>query len=272
MTDTDRDRRIAVSEITTAEWSFEEDVEGYGDTEGVDGIGIWRDKLAEFDGDAADAADLVDDAGLDVCSLIFAGGFTEDFDAQLADARDALADAETLGAPVLMLLAGPRLGVSVEEGDRLVREAVEELAPLAREAGIELALEPLHPVDATRFSTVVTIEQALDIVDGIDGAGIMYDTWNTWWDPAVEARIERAGETGDIAAVHVADWRHPSDQPRDRAVPGEGAAPLTELLAAVESAGYGGWYEVELFTEQYEPAEYPALIERCVAGTREALP
>jgi sugar phosphate isomerase/epimerase len=266
------DRRIAVSEITTAEWGFERDVEAYGETEGVEGIGVWRDNLAEFDGDADDAAALIEAAGLEACSLIFAGGFTDDFDASVADAEAAIADAATLGAPVLMLLAGPRLGVDAAEGDRLVREAIEELAPTAREAGIELALEPLHPVDATRYSSVVTLSQALDVVEGIEGAGIMYDTWNTWWDPEVEAGIERAGERGNIAAVHVADWRHPSDEPRDRAVPGEGVAPLTDLLGAVEAAGYGGWYEVELFTERYAPDEYPDLLERCVDGTREVLP
>lgn len=264
--------RIAISEITTAEWSLEEDIEHYGATEGVEGIGIWRDKIAAFDGNAADAATLVDEADLDVCSLIFAGGFTgpEEFEAQIEDAKSAIEDAVTLDAPVLMVLAGPRLGISVEEGDRLVRDALERLAPTAREAGVELALEPLHPVDATRFSTVVTMDQALDLVDGIDGAAILYDTWNTWWDPQVEAAIDRAGD--DIAAVHVADWLHPNDDPRDRAVPGDGEAPLSDLLSSVADAGYEGWFEVELFTEQYMPEEYPDLLERCVAGTREVLP
>jgi sugar phosphate isomerase/epimerase len=265
-------RRIAISEITTAEWGFEADVDHYGETEGVDGIGIWRDKLAAFDGDVDDAADLVEAAGLDVCSLIFAGGFTDasEFEAQIADTKQAIEDAAALGAPVLMLLAGPRLGVGVDDGNQLVRDAIEAVAPTAREHGVELALEPLHPVDATRYSTVTTIHQALDIVEGIDGAGIMYDTWNTWWDPQVQPGIERAG--GDIAAVHVADWMHPNENPRDREVPGQGEAPLTELLSAVEDAGYEGWYEVELFTEQYDPAEYPALLERCVTGAREVLP
>ncbi|NHN42910.1 sugar phosphate isomerase/epimerase [Halorubellus sp. JP-L1] len=266
------DRRIAISEITTAEWGFEADVEAYGETDGVEGIGVWRDKLAAYDGDPTEAASLIDDAGLDVCSLVFAGGFTDadEFDEAVADAEAAIEDAATLGAPVLMVLAGPRLGVSAAAGDELVREALERLAPIAREAGVELALEPLHPVDATRFSSVVTLSQALSLVDGVDGAGVMYDTWNTWWDPEVFDGIERAGD--DIAAVHVADWRHPSDQPRDRAVPGEGEAPLTDLLAAVEAAGYDGWYEVELFTEQYEPDEYPELLERCVAGVRDVFP
>lgn len=119
-------------------------------------------------------------------------------------------------------------------------------------------------------SEVTTAEWSLEEdVEGIDGAGIMFDTWNTWWDPRVRAGIERAGD--DVAAVHVADWKHPSDDPRDRVPPGEGETPLDELLGAVENAGYSGWYEVELFTEQYAPAEYPDLLERCVEGTRAVL-
>jgi sugar phosphate isomerase/epimerase len=261
-------RRIAISEITTAEWSFERDVESYADTEGVDGVGVWRDKLAAFDGSVADASALIDEGGLETCSLVFAGGFTDldEFDGRVADAKRAVEDAATLGAPVLMVLAGPRLGIDAPEGDDLVRNAIEAIAPAARDADIGLALEPLHPVDITRFSTVVTMAQALDIVEDIDGAGLMYDTWNTWWDPEVFEGIERAGE--DIAAVQVADWRHPSDQPRDRAIPGRGEAPLADLLARVEAAGYEGWYEIELFTERYAPEEYPVLLKECVAGVR----
>jgi sugar phosphate isomerase/epimerase len=266
------ERRISISEITTAEWGFKQDIEHYGATSGVEGIGVWRDKLAAFDGDVAQAAALVDDAGLDVSSLIFAGGFTDpsEFVSQMTDAKQAINDAATLGAPILMILAGPRLGVSVEKGDKLLRDALKELAPVAKDAGVELALEPLHPVDATRYSSVVTINQALNIIEGIDNVGLMFDTWNSWWDPQVKSGIERAGE--DIIDVHVADWMHPNDNPRDREIPGNGEAPLTDLIAAVEETGYEGWYMVELFTEQYDPTEYSDLLEQCVAGTREIFP
>lgn len=263
--------QIAISEVTTAEWSFEEDVAAYGETPGVDGIGIWRDKLATSGLDPEAARDRIDAADLDVTSLIFAGGFTDPdtLDEQLADARAAIETAAILGAPVLLVIGGPRLGVSAAEGDRRVAEALRAIAPDARAAGVELALEPLHPVDATRFSTIVTLDQALDVVAGIDGVGVMVDTWNVWWDPRVEAAIDRAADS--IAAVHVADWRHPSDAPRDRAPPGAGVAPVGALLDRVRDAGYAGPFEVELFTESYAPTEYPDLIEACVAGTREAL-
>jgi sugar phosphate isomerase/epimerase len=263
--------QIAISEITTAQWSFEEDVEQYGKTEGVDGIGVWRDKLAAFDGTTREAADLIDDAGLSSSSLIFAGGFTdpEEFDGQIADAKRAIADAQTLGAPVLLVLAGPRLGGGTATIDESVRQALDALAPVARDAGITLALEPLHPIDVTRFSSVVTMDQALDIVDGIDGVGLMYDTWNTWWEPELAAGIDRAGS--NLAAVQLADWSEQSGGPRDREAPGRGEAPLEEIVDMLGDAGYEGWYEVELFCEQYDESAYPDLLTACVDGTREVL-
>ena len=260
--------RIAVSEITTAEWSFEEDVRAYGDAPGVDGIGVWREKLAASEYSPAAARERLESAGLEACSLLFAGGFTEDFEAGLADARDAIRTAERLGAPVLLVVAGPRIGVSPAEGGRLAREAIEELAPDARAAGVTLALEPIHPIKVAEYSTVVTLAQARDAVVGVDGAGLMLDIWNSWWEPDLIEELSRAAD--EVAAVQVADFRA-EDDPLDRAPPGEGIVPLGEIVAALEGAGYDGWYEIELFTERYEPAAYPALIEACVSGTERLL-
>ena len=68
-------RKIAISEITTPRWTFREDVEAYARVPGVEGIGVWRNKLA--DAGVAAAAKLLRDAGLGVSSLIFAGRFTD---------------------------------------------------------------------------------------------------------------------------------------------------------------------------------------------------
>lgn len=259
--------RIAISEITTAEWSFEEDVRAYSEIEGIDGIGVWRETLAASDLSPQEARSRLDDAGLTACSLIFAGGFTDDFESAIADAREALETAAVLGAPVLLVVAGPRLGVSVSEGDRRTREALERLAPAAREAGVTLALEPIHPIKIAEYSSVVTLSQAADIVAAIDGAGLMLDIWNSWWEPDLPQEIEA---TADIAAVQIGDFRA-EGAPLDRAPPGEGIVPLAEVVSTLEDEGYDGWYEVELFTDRYEPDEYHELLERCVSGMEELL-
>ena len=39
--------KLSVSEITTKNWTFEQDVRGYA-AAGLDGIGLWRDKLDRY--------------------------------------------------------------------------------------------------------------------------------------------------------------------------------------------------------------------------------
>jgi sugar phosphate isomerase/epimerase len=260
--------RIAISEVTTAEWSFEEDVRAYSEAPGVDGIGVWREKLAASEYSPAAARERLDRAGLEACSLLFAGGFTEDFEAGLADAREAIRTAERLGAPVLLVVAGPRIGVSPAEGGRLAQEALAELAPDAREAGVTLALEPIHPIKIAEYSTVVTLAEARDAVAGIDGTGLLLDIWNSWWEPDLVAELPEVAD--EVAGVQISDFRA-GDDPMDRAPPGEGIAPLGEIVGALERSGYEGWYEVELFTERYDPSAYPDLIETCVSGTARLL-
>ena len=259
---------LAISEITTAEWDFSEDVAAYAEIEAVDGIGIWRDKIESVG--VENAAAMLDEHDLEAASLTYAGGFVEDFEEAVADGKQALRDAATLGAPVLLILGGPRLGIDAAKGDRRVRDALDALAPVAEETGVTLGVEPIHPMQVTVFSTVVTLDQARELVADVPNAGVVFDTWNTWWDPEIDDAIARAGE--DIAAVHVADWQHPTDDPSDRAPPGEGVAPLDGLLSTVEKTGYDDWYEIELFTERYGPDEYDSLLETCIAGTRPLLP
>jgi sugar phosphate isomerase/epimerase len=49
--------------------------------------------------------------------------------------------------------------------------------------------------------------------------------------------------------VHVADWREPTRGWADRVLPGEGVAPLPEILGALERAGWDGYYDLEVFSD-----------------------
>ena len=77
--------RLAVNELTTFRWSFEEDVRAYA-AAGITAIGVWRQKLADV-GDVKGAG-LLAAAGLAASSLQWAGGFTGS-DAPLAGFRSA---------------------------------------------------------------------------------------------------------------------------------------------------------------------------------------
>ena len=83
--------RLAVSEMTTFRWSFEEDVQHYSEA-GIEAIGIWRQKLSDFGEEKG--IELLRDSGLKVSSLMWAGGFTgsdgRSYKESVADARDAI--------------------------------------------------------------------------------------------------------------------------------------------------------------------------------------
>ena len=64
---------LSISELTTYRWSFEEDVRNYS-AAGFRAIGVWRQKLSDF-GEERGLA-LLHDSGLEVSSLLWAGGFT----------------------------------------------------------------------------------------------------------------------------------------------------------------------------------------------------
>ena len=51
----------------------------------------------------------------------------------------------------------------------------------------------------------------------------------------------------------------------DWGLPGEGVIPLRGLLEAVETAGWDGLYDVEVFSDTTEPGDYPRVLRHCRA-------
>lgn len=146
---------------------------------------------------------------------------------------------------------------------------VEGLARLAEEAarqGVSLALEALHPMDMTTWSIIPTVGVALDVLDEVrhPSLGLMLDLYNSWWDPELQASIQRAGPR--IVSVQLADWRNPTRSFTDRAIPGTGVADLGGLVRAVEAVGYQGFYDIEIFSEEIwkRPDDYPSMLEQCI--------
>ncbi len=96
--------KIAINEMTTYRWSFEEDVHNYAAAE-VSAIGIWRQKLSDFGEDKG--IELLAENGMVASSLLWAGGFTgsdgRSFKESVADADEAIRLAAALKAPCLTI-------------------------------------------------------------------------------------------------------------------------------------------------------------------------
>jgi sugar phosphate isomerase/epimerase len=234
--------RVSISEFTTLGASFDEDLVAYR-AAGVEGIGVCEIKLDES------AAERLRQSGLQATFCVPAvpsilplplmeGPVApeERVDALCASVS-RLAELE----PVCVLfLTGP-------VGDRadarpVVREGIRAIAAAGRAAGVRVALEPFHPTQADVFSFVHTIPDAVELIGGEDVA-IVLDTWHVSDPAAIEPYVEQ------IVGVHVADRREPTRSHFDRVLPGDGVLDLASVLRTLDGAGYDGWYEVEIFSD-----------------------
>jgi sugar phosphate isomerase/epimerase len=268
--------RLSINQVTTRDqWDFAQAVNGYA-RHGVMGTTVWFDKLRAHGVSAG--AKLLRDTGMTTTGLCV-GGLLSDLDHSTARARveenkRLIDDAVVVGAPCLVLIGG-----GLEPGQRdvvgarqRVLERVGELLPYASDAGVVLALEPLHPMVCAFRSVLCTLGQANDWCDALGGGpniGIAVDTYNVWWDPDIEAQLERA--QGRIAAYHVADWLlETSDLRTDRGMPGDGVIDLPRLRKLAQSAGYTGFQEVEILSTSWwarDPDEVVATIVERYAHT-----
>ncbi|MGF7177506.1 sugar phosphate isomerase/epimerase family protein [Azospirillum doebereinerae] len=233
------------------------------DRHGIRAISPWRDQVATVGLDAAVRA--VRGADLQLSGYCRGGMFPADA-AHRAEMRDdnrrAVDEAAALGAVCLVLVVGglpqySRPGSAPSKdlaGARAqVEDGIAELLDCARNAGMPLAIEPLHPMYAADRACVNTMTQALDICDRLDpdrsGAlGVAVDAYHVWWDPDLQAQIRRAGKER-LLAFHVCDWLVPTtDLLLDRGMMGDGVIDLPQMRGWVEDCGFAGYSEVEIFS------------------------
>ena len=165
----------------------------------------------------------------------------------------ALDEAAELDAAYFALVVGTGRNLSVAR--RQVEDGVAQLLDHAREVGVKLAVEPLHPVYAADRACINTITQALTLCQRIEGKvkkpmlGLLVDCYHVWWDPALETSITAAGNR--ILGFHVSDWLMPvRDVLNDRGMMGDGIIDLPYIRGLVEKSGYKSFVEVEIFSSE----------------------
>lgn len=246
---------------------------------GIRAIDPWRDQVAAIGLDRA--VRTVRDAGLDLSGYCRGGMFTAD-DTHRAQARDdnrrAVDEAKALGAACLVLVVGglpqySRPGSAATRdiiGARAqVEDGIAELLDYARQVGMPLSIEPLHPAYAADRACVNTTRQALDICDRLDpeitgDIGVALDVYHIWWDPEVLPQIARAGKKR-LHAFHVCDWLVPTrDMLNDRGMMGDGVIDIRALRAAVEAEGFAGYSEIEIFSDDWWQRPMDDALRTCI--------
>ncbi len=204
---------------------------------GIRAISPWRDQVAAVG--LEKVARQLRDAGIQLSGYC-RGGFYPAIDGQgrqaaLDDTRRAIDEAKTLSAPCLVLVVGALPGAlagkaqyrDIGRARAEVHDGIAASLEYARQVGMPLAIEPLHPMQAAERACVNTLEQALDLCDELDPAplpgsapaltpafsrqdrqeasvtasgaqlgaalGVALDIYHVWWDPKLQQQIARAG-------------------------------------------------------------------------------
>jgi sugar phosphate isomerase/epimerase len=251
---------------------------------GIRAIDPWREQVAAVGLDRA--ARIVRDAGLDLSGYCRGGLFPSDA-AHRSEVRDdnrrCVDEAKTLGAPCIVLVVGglpqfarpgsqPSKDIAAARAQ--VEDALAEMLDYAKQAGLPLAIEPLHPAYAADRACVNTTKHALDICDRLDGGrtgalGVALDVYQIWWDPEVMDQIARAGRDRRLFAFHVCDWLVPTkDILNDRGMMGDGVIDIKRYRAAVEATGYAGYSEIEIFSHEWWERPMDEVIRTCIERHR----
>jgi sugar phosphate isomerase/epimerase len=242
---------------TRRKWSLAEAIAGCA-RHGIKGIAPWRDQLQVMGVEAAGQA--IRGNGLTVTGLCRGGMFpatdAAGRRAAIDDNRRALEEAHRLQAQCLILVAGglPAGSKDIAGARTQIQDGIADILPLARQAGVPLAIEPLHPMYAADRACINTLSQALDLCDVLDprgegGLGVAVDVYHVWWDPELERQIARAGKAR-LLAFHISDWLVPTrDLLSDRGMMGDGVIDIPRIRSFLERAAYAGFHEVEIFSE-----------------------
>jgi sugar phosphate isomerase/epimerase len=246
-------------------------------------IGPWRDQVHTVGLERIGRA--LRDTGI-VLSGYCRGGFfpapdKAGLNAALEDNRRAVDEAKTLGSPCLVLVVGALPGAltgkvaykDIALARTQVFDGIAATLEYAREVGMPLAIEPLHPMLAADRACINTLEHALDVCDALDPErkgelGVTLDVYHVWWDPKLAAQIVRAGRER-LLAYHVCDWLVPTrDLLNDRGMMGDGIIELRKIRGWIEGAGYRGAAEVEIFSEDWWARPLGDVLSTCIERHR----
>jgi sugar phosphate isomerase/epimerase len=242
--------RLSLNQITTNNWSLKEAVDGCVRA-GLEWIGIWRHKIERLD----ESVQVVRESGLKVSGLCRGGMFPAatagERRKRIEDNLRAIDEAAALGTDVLVLVNGPAPDRDIAGARSMVADGIASIIPHARERGVRLGIEPLHPMFAAERSVICTLGEANRLAQRLDApeVGIIVDVYHVWWDPELYPEIEKA--SGRILGFHVSDWLVPTpDMLMGRGMMGDGVIEIRKIRTAVERAGYRGPIEVEIFNQE----------------------
>ena len=253
--------RLAVSAVSSWQWSFEEDLAFWADA-GIDHVGLSFRKLEDAGLDVAVAR--VRDAGVRVSNIVELGRWDLAAPSTWSAQRDrllgAVAAAEVLGG-CLVVTTGPAVGLEWDAAADALEEAIEPVRSAAQGAGVRITVEHTGPLRLD-LSFVTSLRDGIDLAREI-GVLACVEVNSCFAERGLAATLLEGRDV--LGHVQLSDFVIGSLSTPDRAVPGDGDIDLERIIAAVLAADYTGSFEIELVGPRIEAEGYAPAIGRAVA-------
>jgi len=256
--------RLSLNQRTTANWTLREAIDG-AHRAGLGAIGVWREPLSDVGIDTAKR--WLDAAGLRVSSLCRGGFFTanspEEFQLALDSNRRAIEEAAALEAAGLVLVPGglPAKSRDIVAARRQVADALAEIAPFADQRGVRLAIEPMHPMFAREWTFLNSLEETCALIHQCNHPCLQmsFGLYHLWQEPRLLEMIPDLVPL--VSTIQLSDWREPPRSENDRLLIGDGTIPISDIVHGFVAAGYGGFFEIEVWSEELWMSDYLHLLQ-----------
>jgi sugar phosphate isomerase/epimerase len=216
----------------------------------VDGIGVWEIKL--LDGGDTEALEQLEASGLGSAAAIPAVPSILPLPL-MEGPEEPQQRIEAICASLHRLAPFKPSGVVCLTGpgdDRdTVVEGLRTIGDEAARAGVRVGLEPVNRIGGEDWTMISSLSEAVDLLEDADrtALGIQFDSWHVWNTPEVVEDIESYVDL--FVGVHIADWSAATRGWCDRVLPGDGVADLPQILGALDRAGWDGYYDLEIFSD-----------------------
>lgn len=262
-------RRVSVSTLCFAGWPLADALSEL-ERIGVGQVGVPFGQLVETG--LGETTRLVRASGIRVANLVVPAVFTLDDQTRWADQQDTLRGAvdvaAELGAPLCFVTTGPAGRHDWQGAAAAFADALSPVRTHAERAGVALAVENTLSLRAD-LGFVHTLRDAVDVAQAA-GCGVCAELYACWGERDVDETLARGVDA--LRLVQVSDFVLGTVSTPDRAVPGDGDAPLDRLVDLLLSSGYRGLFEVELMGPRIDREGPGAAVERAVRWLADRLP
>jgi len=173
---------------------------------------------------------------------------------------ELIGKAEQVGARSIYMMTGGHGALAWEQAAENFSAAIAPCIRQARDAGITLAIENAPAVYAD-VHIAHTLHDALTLAEMAD-IGVCIEIFACWAEAGLRALFERAADR--CCLVQLSDYVYGDRALPARAVPGDGAIPLRQVIEWLLNAGYKGAFDVELIGPRIDREGHFAATRRAV--------